>query len=83
MSMAQELVATLQPIGRHFSEITEVLGQPSGSRADRVSRWELRVHCSIGFLNWDVFFYWPTQDYPDGIYGGAVERIADWAYVHE
>ncbi|MDH3593241.1 MAG: hypothetical protein OEM93_00175 [Rhodospirillales bacterium] len=64
-------------------EIADDYGQSSGRRVARVSRWELRVHCPIGFLNWDVFFYWPTQDYPDGIYGGAIERIADWAYVHE
>ena len=61
----------------------DVLGEPSGRRAARSSPWELRVDCPIGFLNWDVFFYWPTQNYPDGIYGGAIERIADWAYVHE
>jgi hypothetical protein len=83
MTMAGDLVATLQPIGRPFSEITQVLGQPSGSPDAYPSRWELRVHCSIGFLNWDMFIYWPTEDYPDGIYGGAIERIADWAYVHE
>jgi hypothetical protein len=34
-------------------------------------------------LNWDVFFYWPTQDYPKTIYGGSTERIGQWAYVHE
>lgn len=54
-----------------------------GFRALRDSPWELRIDCSRGMLNWDVFFYWPTQRYPNHIYGGVVEGIADWAYVHE
>lgn len=52
-------------------------GQPHGSD------WELRVSCPKGVLNWDVFFYWPSQDYPQQIYGGSVQRIGTWAYVHE
>lgn len=50
---------------------------------DKPSPWELRVPCGVGMLNWDVFFYWPTKKYPDYIYGGGVERMGDWAYVHE
>lgn len=45
--------------------------------------WELKVDCPQGPLNWDVFFYWPSKKYPANIYGGYVEPIADWAYVHE
>jgi len=42
----------------------------------------LRVSCFLigGF---DSLHYWPSQDYPDKMYGGVVERIDDWAYVHE
>jgi hypothetical protein len=47
------------------------------------ARWELRVQCPLGLMNWDVFFYWPGTDYPNAIYGGSVERIGGWAYVHE
>lgn len=47
------------------------------------SPWELSVPCSQGPFNWDVFFYWPTRKYPDEIYGGGVQPIGDWAYVHE
>jgi hypothetical protein len=50
---------------------------------DSDSKWELSVPCSSNPLNWDVCFYWPSQKYPDQIYGGSVERIDDWAYVHE
>jgi hypothetical protein len=47
------------------------------------SPWELSIPSSQGFLNWDVFFYWPTKKYPREIYGGLVEPIGAWAYVHE
>ena len=36
-----------------------------------------------GFLNNDRIFYWPSKNYPQQIYGGWVERVGDWAYVHE
>jgi len=45
--------------------------------------YELRVNCPSGGLNWDCFFYWPSQDYPDRIYGGVTEKIGKWVYVHE
>ena len=45
--------------------------------------WELSVPCSIGILNWDVFYYLPTEKYPEHDYGGSVEPINNWAYVHE
>jgi hypothetical protein len=45
--------------------------------------WELSVPCSIGILNWDVFYYLPTEKYPKHDYGGSIEPIKNWAYVHE
>lgn len=45
--------------------------------------WVLVVSTSTGVLNWDQFMYFPLQNYPDTGYGGQIERIADWAYVHE
>lgn len=45
--------------------------------------WSLSVDCSRGPVNWDVFVYWPAEDYPGVMYGGVVERIGRWAYVHE
>ena len=66
-----------------FTELKEFLGEPAGMRILRNSPWELRIECSNGILNWDVFFYWPTKDYPQNIYGGSTERIGEWAYVHE
>lgn len=45
--------------------------------------WELSVPCSVGFLNWDTFYYLPTEKYPEHDYGGAIQPIKNWAYVHE
>jgi hypothetical protein len=45
--------------------------------------WSLLVHCGRGMLNWDVFVYWPGEQYPNEMYGGYVERVGRWAYVHE
>lgn len=45
--------------------------------------WEISVPCSSGLINWDVFFYWPSEKYPTTAYGGVVEPINNWAYVYE
>jgi hypothetical protein len=34
-------------------------------------------------LQFDSLVYWPERTYPDFMYGGGVERIGDWVYVHE
>lgn len=70
-------------VGRSIADARRLFGVPQGSRRLPTAPWELRIDCGRGFLNWDVFFYWPTRDYPAHIYGGNVERIGDWAYVHE
>lgn len=44
--------------------------------------YELRVNFYRVF-KWDCFFYWPVERYPDYIYGGNVENLQKWAYVHE
>jgi hypothetical protein len=44
--------------------------------------YELRV--DVGrILQFDCFVYWPERSYPDRMYGGMVERMGSWAYVHE
>ncbi len=45
--------------------------------------WALVVLTPSGGINFDQFIYLPLQNYPATGYGGMVERIADWAYVHE
>jgi hypothetical protein len=44
--------------------------------------YALRVSCTYG-LNWDTLHYWPSRQYPDRMWGGVVERVDGWAYVHE
>lgn len=44
--------------------------------------WSLRLSCGWG-LNFDVFVYWPTEQYPLHCYGGTTERFGRWIYVHE
>lgn len=69
--------------GRHLRDVLQVLGPTDGERVLLSAPWELLVSCSRGGLNWDVFVYWPGQRYPAYLYGGSIERIGDWAYVHE
>lgn len=45
--------------------------------------WKLTVHTSPGGINFDRFVYHPNQNYPEKAYGGTLQRIEDWAYVHE
>lgn len=45
--------------------------------------WVLYVETSRGYCNWDMFIYFPKQNYPEYGYGGKIEKIGAWAYVHE
>ncbi len=47
------------------------------------NRWVLTAQVSTGIINWDQFMYFPNGNYPEVGYGGWVERIGHWAYVHE
>jgi hypothetical protein len=47
------------------------------------NRWVLTASVSTGFINWDRFMYFPNGRYPVTGYGGWLERIGTWAYVHE
>lgn len=41
--------------------------------------WVLELGVSTGSMNWDSLIYYPLQNYPPG----AIEPVAEWAYVHE
>jgi hypothetical protein len=45
--------------------------------------WALFVNTLCGALNFDMFVYFPLQNYPRYGYGGSLERVGEWAYVHE
>ena len=44
--------------------------------------YELSVNL-YKLLQYDCLVYWPEGHYPRMMYGGGVERIGVWAYVHE
>lgn len=45
--------------------------------------WVLRLHTTIGGINFDQFMYFPNQQYPAQIGGNRLERLGEWAYLHE
>jgi hypothetical protein len=45
--------------------------------------WALSVFTPSGGINFDMMLYFPNQNYPELGYGGRLEHIGDWAYVHE
>lgn len=45
--------------------------------------WVLLVPAPGPGMNFDIFMYFPDQNYPETGYGGWLERIRGWAYVHE
>jgi hypothetical protein len=45
--------------------------------------WILVVPTPSGGINFDEFLYFPLQNYPQRGYGGRLQRMGDWAYVHE
>lgn len=47
------------------------------------NRWALTVFTPSGGFNFDQFIYFPNQNYPETGYGGWLQKIHDWAYVHE
>jgi len=83
IEMAESLPNHVTLKGATLSELRSSLGEPTGTSTLRNAPWELRIKCSNGVVNWDVFFYWPTEEYPKQIYGGRTELIGRWAYVHE
>jgi len=56
-----------------------------GEEAERFdgNPWVLLVRTPSGPINWDMFMYFPLQNYPEAGYGGRIEDVGDWAYVHE
>ncbi len=51
--------------------------------ADWHAGYDLRLPCPWGFLNFDSMHYWPSGQYPKQAWGGVIEEIGGWAYVHE
>jgi hypothetical protein len=45
--------------------------------------WMLFVNTPSGGINFDMLIYLPRENYPDTGYGGWLEPVDHWAYVHE
>ncbi|MEK7309919.1 MAG: hypothetical protein AAB038_03795 [Planctomycetota bacterium] len=45
--------------------------------------WIISVATTLTMTDFDCFIYLPKQNYPREGYGGSLEKISDWAYVHE
>jgi hypothetical protein len=45
--------------------------------------WALAVFTPGAGINFDMILYLPSQNYPEIGFGGSLEHIGDWAYVHE
>ena len=82
IEMALALSETYRLHGMPKNVFEPLLGAPDGSRVVESTPWELRINCPTGLLNHDAFVYWPTQKYPQHLYGGNTESIGGWVYVH-
>jgi hypothetical protein len=70
-----EIPAKLPPI--------EIITDPERLTAYGDTPWVLSAMVSKNLENWDLFIYFPDQEYPERGFGGVIERLGAWAYVHE
>jgi hypothetical protein len=78
----QELVPTyIGAIPSGLPEL-EVVSGPHTPGLYMGNQWILSAAVTRGW-NFDSFLYFPNQQYPEKGYGGSLERIGKWAYVHE
>lgn len=57
----------------------------SGKKAEKWNGnpWVLYIFTPRGFANFDMFIYFPLQNYPEKGWGGTIEKMGEWGYVHE
>lgn len=76
----------------HMPKSEDLMERNSGGDPKRIQQYrevqnsggyEVSVDMSSGILNWDVFIYWPSKNYPSEMRGGQAQRIGDWVYVHD
>lgn len=44
---------------------------------------ELSLSTPSGGINFDRMFYWPCRTYPDSLNDEPLEKMGNWAYLHE
>jgi hypothetical protein len=82
MEMAPALADTYRLYGMPRAVFEELLGVPDGNRTLHKAPWELRIPCPTRPLNRDALVYWPTEQYPEHLYGGKTEVVGAWVYLH-
>jgi hypothetical protein len=82
--------ATLQALIPHYLQALptglpdlEIITGDDARKGYYGNEWVLHAVVPSGIINWDRFLYFPNQLYPEDGYGGWLERIERWAYVHE
>jgi hypothetical protein len=81
-ALAPEFLPSVPPTGMPaYPKWRYVVGEQARTWDD--NPWVLYMDCSSGGINFDRFVYFPKQNYPEEGYGGQIERIQNWAYVHE
>ena len=54
-----------------------------GAKSYEGNPWVLIVYTPSGGINFDMFVYFPKQNYPKHAYSSWLENIGNWAYCHE
>ncbi len=57
--------------------------RPSPDDGSDGNQWWLTVRPPVASVGFNTFIYLPNQNYPKRGWGGVLERIGTWAYVHE
>jgi len=80
--LVPEFLPEVPRTGMRAYPIYRYYAGPVASKCDG-NPWVLEVSTPSGGINFDTFIYFPLQNYPKTGYGGYLEPIRDWAYVHE
>ncbi len=78
-SLAALVPGFLDAIPTRFHSLTI----ETDSEATLGRRWMLVLSCASGRFNRDSFRYLSDQQYPERAWGGRLQRIGAWVYVHD
>jgi len=81
--LVPEYLAAIPATGLGAYPAYDYEAKPQTAENNFGNSWLLAINASTGAVNWDLFLYLPKQNYPEHGYGGSLERVDDWAYVHE
>jgi hypothetical protein len=82
LSLVPEFLPSVPDTGMAaYPDYEYKVGEDAKSYGD--NPWVLLVFTPSGGINFDMFMYFPNQKYPKHGYGGWLEKIGAWAYVHE